>query len=76
MPYDVVWQSDNFVAGSLGHLGKALRFSLVLKGVAGEVDAWRQMSAELRMNGPGNVKEWIRGVRARYGSNLIDARQP
>lgn len=39
MPNHVVGQANNAITGTLGHLGEALGFGLVLKGVAGEVDA-------------------------------------
>lgn len=38
MPYDVVGKANHFVSCSLGHLGEALRFGLVLERVTREVD--------------------------------------
>lgn len=40
VPDNVIRQAIDAVAGALGHFGKALCFSLIFKGVAGEVDAW------------------------------------
>jgi len=41
MPYDVVRQSNDFVAGALGHLRKAFRLSLVLESVGREVYSYK-----------------------------------
>jgi hypothetical protein len=40
MPYNIVRQSNNLVARSFSHFGKALGFGLVLESVTREVDAW------------------------------------
>jgi len=37
MPYNVVWQSNDFVAGALSHLREAFSLSLVLESVCREV---------------------------------------
>lgn len=39
VPNNVVGQANDLVAGTLGHLGEALGFGLVLESVRGEVDA-------------------------------------
>lgn len=39
MPYDVVWETNNLIAGTLSHLGKALGLGLVLEGIRWKVDA-------------------------------------
>lgn len=39
VPDDVVWQADDLITGSLGHLCKTLGLCLVLECVAWEVDA-------------------------------------
>lgn len=39
MPNNVVGKTIDFVSGALGHFSKSLCLSLVLKGIAGEVDA-------------------------------------
>ena len=39
MPYYIVWQSIDAVAGALGHFGEALGLGLVFKGVTWEIDA-------------------------------------
>lgn len=44
MPHHVIRQSEDAVAGALGHFREAFCFGLVLEGVAGEVDAWVWMS--------------------------------
>lgn len=38
VPDHVVGQTNDLVASTLGHLGEALGFGLVLEGVCGEVD--------------------------------------
>lgn len=47
MPNDVVGQTNDLVAGTLGHLGETLGFGLVLEGVRGEVDACRRLENSL-----------------------------
>lgn len=41
VPDHVVGQTDNLVAGALGHLGESLGLGLVLEGIRGEVDTYR-----------------------------------
>lgn len=38
-PDNIIWQPDNLIAGSLGHLRETLRLSLILKSVAGKIDS-------------------------------------
>lgn len=40
VPDHVVGQTNDLVAGTLGHPGEALGFGLVLEGVCGEVDTY------------------------------------
>jgi hypothetical protein len=40
VPDHVVGQTHDLVAGTLGHLGEALGFGLVLEGVCGEIDTY------------------------------------
>ena len=40
VPDDVIRQPVDAVAGPLGHFRKPFGLGLILKGVAGEVDAW------------------------------------
>lgn len=47
VPHDVVRQAVDSVSCALGHLGESLGLCLVLKGVGGEVDAYRVISATL-----------------------------
>lgn len=39
VPDNVVWKTVDSVASTFGHLGESFCLSLVLEGVAGEVDA-------------------------------------
>lgn len=39
MPNNVIGKAVDLVAGALGHFSKSLCLGLVLKGIAGEVDA-------------------------------------
>lgn len=43
MPDDVVGQTNDLVASSLGHLSEAFCLGLVLESVAWEIDAWEDM---------------------------------
>jgi hypothetical protein len=40
MPDNIVGQTNDLVAGTLGHLGEALGFGLVLESVCGEIDTY------------------------------------
>lgn len=42
VPDNIVGQTNDLVAGTLGHLGEALGFGLVLESVCGEVDTYGQ----------------------------------
>jgi len=64
VPYNVVWQPNDFVTGALGHLGEALSLSLVLEGISGKVDSYQSSAG-----GPFTGRE---GVTI----NLNDERQP
>lgn len=37
MPNDIIWQANDLISSAVGHGRKALRISLVFKGVAGEI---------------------------------------
>ena len=64
MPYDVVWQSNDFVTGTLGHLREAFSLSLVLERVGRKVYPYK-----LSVGGP------FTGCEGMI-INLSDERQP
>lgn len=44
MPYHIIREAIDSITRSFGHLRKAFCFGLILKRVAGKVDAWKQVS--------------------------------